>query len=56
MTILTLFFALLLSGASGVTAHTDGVSGGGPISGPQAAASTGTPPTSDSVSGGGPTT
>jgi hypothetical protein len=55
MSILTLVFALLLSGSSSVTVHTNEVIGGGPITAPQAVAAPANPPTVDSISGGGPT-
>ena len=55
MSILSLIVALLLSGASGVPAQTNVVSGGGPTSAPQTAGATTNPPSVDSVFGGGPT-
>ncbi len=54
MSILTLLVTLLLSGSNGFAVHTNEVSGGGPILGPQAAAAAGTAPTVDEVIGGGP--
>ncbi len=56
MSILTLVFALLLSGSSSVTVHTNDVIGGGPISAPQAAPAPAHPPTVNEVIGGGPIT
>ena len=53
MSILTLLFALLLSGSSNPTVHTNDVSSGGPTS--AAVAATINPPTVNEVSSGGPT-
>ncbi len=54
MSILTLLVALLFSGSTGLTVHTNGVIGGGPTSGIQAADSISNPIPAI-VSGGGPT-
>lgn len=53
MTIISILFALLLSGAANSTAHTASISGGGPVSAaPTSPISGGA--TVDEVSGGGP--
>jgi hypothetical protein len=55
MSILTLLIALLLSGSTNFTVHTNSVVGGGPTTVTQAAGTTVNPPTADEVYGGGPT-
>ena len=55
MTIISILFALLLSGAANSTAHTASISGGGPTTAAPMT-STSTTPTVDVVSGGGPVT
>jgi hypothetical protein len=55
MSIITILVALLLSGSGNFTAHPGSVSGGGPVSAPQAATPIpGGGLTTDSVVGGGP--
>ena len=53
MSIISILFALLLSGSANFTAHTDGYIGGGPVGAPTTSTTGGTA-TVDGVSGGGP--
>jgi hypothetical protein len=54
MSIISILFALLLSASAIVTAHTDSVSGGGPVTAAPTSSTAGGTATVDGVSGGGP--
>jgi hypothetical protein len=55
MSIISILFALLLSGSANFSMHTNVVSGGGPVTAAPTSSTSGGTATVDSISGGGPT-